>query len=56
MKTAEYQEGWDAFKNNIHRGKCPYEFGTLKYVDWMEGWKDASNYWRCMGYVNWQEL
>ena len=45
MKTAEYQEGWDAYENNNYRVKCPYEHGTTKYEDWVTGWSDAFEYW-----------
>jgi len=45
MKTAAYQEGWDAYKNYNFPVECPYEFGTIEYKDWSMGWDDAFDYW-----------
>lgn len=31
-------EGWDAHRNNLSPGQCPYDIGTIEREHWLTGW------------------
>ena len=41
MKTLEYQEGFQAYCDG--KSVCPYNDGTLEWVDWHCGYFDSRN-------------
>lgn len=36
-------EGWNAHRNNLPPGQCPYDIGTQERVLWLDGWSSREN-------------
>lgn len=39
--TTEYDEGFNAYGDDLELGNNPYEVGTKANSDWADGWKEA---------------
>ena len=43
MAPPEYQEGYDAYYEQIEREDCPYPEGSDEAYEWGKGWDAACN-------------
>lgn len=37
----KYQEGYNGYHDGLSIDDNPYQFGTLAYTSWFDGWNDA---------------
>lgn len=41
MESSAYSEGYDAWDRGLPEDANPYEEGSQKAQEWLEGWEDA---------------
>lgn len=65
IDSPQWDEGWKAYKEyrkarrELKKGwkypKCPYEYDTEEYEDWVDGWESSETHEKDPKYYAWME-